>query len=97
MINLDTKSLQQLKTILKKHVPNYPIWLFGSRATSHCKPHSDIDIAIISTTPIPDITLARLETELAESDLPYKVDIVDFAAATASFQAIIREHHVKIV
>jgi predicted nucleotidyltransferase len=97
MINLEKDSLILLKTILKKYISDYPVWLFGSRATDHCKPHSDIDIAIVSTTPMNSKTLALLEAALAESDLPYKVDVIDFASASKSFQMLIRQHHVRIL
>ncbi len=91
MINLESDELERLKTILQKHVPDYTVWLFGSRVTPIIKPHSDIDLAIISNKPIPTLTKALLETELAESDLPYKVDVVDWSCTDASFKAIIQQ------
>jgi type I restriction enzyme S subunit len=93
MINLDAESLMLLKTILRRHVSQYEAWLFGSRATAHCKPYSDIDVAIISPEPIMVNVLAELESELAASDLPYKVDLVDFASASPEFQQVIINHY----
>ncbi len=93
MINLDSESLQLLRAILHQHVPNHSVWLFGSRATPQCKPYSDIDLTIISKNPVPGTTLALLETALTESDLPYKVDLVDWATTDKEFQLIIQQHY----
>ena len=90
MINLEPDELALLKAILIKHLPNQTIWLFGSRATAQIKPYSDIDLAIITTVPISSDVLALLESELAESDLSYKVDLVDWSRIDESFKSIIR-------
>ena len=56
------------------------VYLFGSRATGKHKKHSDIDLGLISkskTNSDFEKKLDQLKSELEESDLPYKVDIVD--------------------
>lgn len=93
MINLDPASLHLLKQLLQQTIPNYPVWLFGSRATPHCKTYSDIDLAIISKHAVPPMTLALLDTVLTESDLPYKVDVIDWATVDADFQRLIGERY----
>lgn len=93
MINLEQDELTQLKAILHKHLPDFTIWLFGSRVTSQIKPYSDIDLAIISNRPVPTVTLALLESELTESDLPYKVDLVDWVSTDEAFKRIIQQHY----
>jgi len=93
MINLEPNELNRLKTILRKHLPNQPVYLFGSRATPTIKPYSDIDLAIMSNTPIPTMTMALLKNELAQSDLPYKVDLVDWASTDEAFKSIIQQHY----
>ena len=82
-----------LKSILNKHIPNETIWLFGSRATPNVKPYSDIDLAIITNTPLSSGLLSRLETDLAESDLPYKVDLIDWSMIDNEFKSIIRNRY----
>lgn len=93
MINLESKELELLKKILKTHIPNYPVWLFGSRCTPFIKPYSDIDLAIITHTPLPLNQLAQLEYELSDSDLPYKVDLVDWSTLNDRFKQLIRDEH----
>ncbi len=96
MINLDTDSLSLLKKMLAQHVNSYEVWLFGSRATATIKPHSDIDLVIITKTPLPISVLAALSTALSESDLPYKVDLVDWSTIDDTFKNIIKKNYVII-
>ena len=75
--------------ILKTHVPNYEVWAFGSRAKRTAKQYSDLDLAIISDHPLSLVTKAALTDDFSESDLPWKVDLVDWAATSDSFKRII--------
>lgn len=75
--------------ILNRLVPHYDVWAFGSRVTGKAKPYSDLDIAIITQQPLDLSTSAALAEAFAESDLPYKVDVVDWAITSAAFRKII--------
>lgn len=48
--------------------------MFGSRITSKAKRFSDVDLFYKDA--IPGTVITKLEAELEESDLPYKVDII---------------------
>lgn len=64
--------------ILKKNLPSHAhVFIFGSRVTKAKKKFSDLDLAIDATDSLSISTLASLEHDFSESDLPYKVDIVD--------------------
>lgn len=82
--------------ILKRHVPQCAVWAFGSRATWKAKPFSDLDLAIITPQPLSWSTSAALTDDFAESDLPFKVDIVDWAATSAAFRKIIERDKVVL-
>ncbi len=72
--------MQDLKKFLIASFPNAQIYLFGSRAREEASENSDIDIAIQSIQPIREkLTQARFEIE--ESQLPYKVDLIDLSFA----------------
>ncbi len=75
--------------ILQKNVPDREVWAFGSRVKGTAKPFSDLDLAIIGNKPLPLATLADLADDFAMSDLPWKVDIVDWATLSPEFRAII--------
>jgi predicted nucleotidyltransferase len=54
------------------------VYLFGSRATGKQRENSDIDIAIKSKSKTLKADLGKLDEIFVESDLPYKVDLVDW-------------------
>lgn len=57
---------------------------------------SDLDIALITEKPLDIGVLADLKEALAESNLPFRVDVVDWAATDPQFQEIIARRHVVI-
>ncbi len=78
-----------VQKILIKHVPDYEVWAFGSRARWNAKQYSDLDLAIITDKPLPLALSADISDELSESDLPWRVDVVDWAATSETFRKII--------
>lgn len=97
MIHLGCEELETVKRILKSHVPEFDVWLFGSRAHGRAlKPYSDVDLAVITNQPMNAPQFAELQEAFSESDLPFKVDIVDWSAASESFREVIRECHVLL-
>jgi type I restriction enzyme, S subunit len=85
-----------VQRILQTHVPHATVWVFGSRATGKAKAFSDLDIAIITDHPLPLDVSASLRDDFCESDLPFKVDVVDWATTSASFRTIIARHKVVV-
>ncbi len=85
-----------IQTILQKHVPDLDVWAFGSRARWTAKPYSDLDLAIITLTPLPLAVSAAMAEDFSESDLPWKVDLVDWATTSESFRQIIARDKVAI-
>jgi predicted nucleotidyltransferase len=92
--NLDIKAEDWLivNRILAKLVPNYDVWAFGSRVNGRAKPFSDLDIAILSDKPLSLYDYATLKDAFEDSDLPYRVDIIDWAAASLSFKMVIQKN-----
>ncbi len=98
-MSLDVRSdhLQIIKTILDKHVPDYEVFVFGSRANGKAKNTSDLDLCIKGSVPVSLIKLAHLRDDFSESNLPYKVDVVDWVVLSDSFRKIIIQNNpVKI-
>ena len=82
--------------ILQKHVPQYEVWAFGSRTKWTAKQYSDLDLALITDKPLSLDVSASLSDDFSESDLPYKVDIVDWATTSESFRKIIEQDKVVV-
>jgi type I restriction enzyme S subunit len=85
-----------VQSILKAIVPDRAVWAFGSRARFAAKPYSDLDLAVVDVEPLSLEESARLHEAFTQSDLPYKVDVVDWAATSPEFQALIARHHVVV-
>lgn len=85
-----------VRNILHKHVPQYEVWAFGSRATWKAKEFSDLDLAIITDQPLSLDVSASLNDDFSESDLPWKVDVVDWATTSEAFRKIMERDKVVI-
>lgn len=85
-----------VRNILQKHVPQYTVWAFGSRARGKAKKFSDLDLAILTDEPLPLAALAALAEDFADSDLPFKVDVVDWARTDEAFRKIIERDKVVV-
>lgn len=59
-----------VRDILHKHVSQYQVWAFGSRAKGTAKPYSDLDLAVITDRPLSLSVSAALADDFSESDLP---------------------------
>jgi len=96
--NIDVPSnlWEMVRDILQKHIPQYTVWAFGSRAKWTAKPYSDLDLAIITDKPLPLSTSAALKEDFSESNLPWRVDIIDWATTSAEFREVIARDKVVI-
>ena len=95
-IDISPGRWQLVRDILQLHVPADEVWAFGSRARRRAKPYSDLDLAIITQAPLPLDTRAALSSEFSESDLPWKVDVVDWSVTNDTFREIIRRERVVL-
>jgi predicted nucleotidyltransferase len=65
--------------ILRENLPAYVgAWVFGSRATGRARRFSDLDLAIDAGRPLTLEEMARLSEAFSDSDLPYRIDLVDW-------------------
>ena len=65
--------------ILRANLPvSAKIWVFGSRSTGRARRYSDLDLAIDAGRRLTLDEIARLTEAFSDSDLPYRVDLVDW-------------------
>jgi predicted nucleotidyltransferase len=77
-----------LLSVLRAHLPSGArAYVFGSRAHGGARPFSDLDLALEWDRPLGLDILGRISEALSESDLPYKVDIVDLAIIDLTFRS----------
>jgi type I restriction enzyme S subunit len=89
VIDLRPHHLEIVLQILGEYVPECQVYTFGSRARRTAKPHSDLDLAVRGQGPVAPERLGRLEEAFEESDLPMRVDVVDWHTITRRFREII--------
>ena len=93
---LSEQDLLLVRQILCNHVPDRPVYAFGSRASGHARRRSDLDLAIGGQTPLSLLQRALLNEDFGESDLPIKVDIVDLNSISPEFHRRIQRDFVTI-
>lgn len=88
--------LGEVLRILAVYVPDREVWAFGSRVGGTAKEFSDFDLAILGDTPVPAAVFADLKDAFRESELPFKVDAIDWATTEDHFRRIVEEQHVVL-
>jgi uncharacterized protein len=89
MIDLSPKHLKTIQDILAEHVPDCEVRAFGSRVTGTTKKYSDLDLAVVGPRRLDPDTLRLLKEAFEESDLPFRVDVIDWDATAESFRKVI--------
>jgi len=76
--------------ILRVHLPaGAAVWVFGSRATGRARRYSDLDLAVDAGRPLSLDETGALAEAFSDSDLPYRVDIVDWQMISEAFRRLI--------
>lgn len=96
MIAIEQEQLEIVKEILRKYVPNSEIRIFGSRYKHTNKEYSDIDIAIVGKEKIDLSLYSKMREEFEESNLKYRVDLIDWNSISKEFKEIIEEGYYKL-
>lgn len=96
MLELSPEQIDLVRAILRRHVPGFRVVAYGSRVQGRARPSSDLDLAIIAPQAIPLGTLGLLQDDFAESDLPFRVDVVDRGSLAPDFQTLIGQHGIEI-
>ncbi|MDE3012228.1 MAG: nucleotidyltransferase domain-containing protein [Pseudomonadota bacterium] len=85
-----------VQQILAAHLPDREVRAFGSRAGGPCRPHSDLDLVIMGEQPVTLDVIATLREAFSESDLPWKVDLLDWASTSEEFREVVARRNVLV-
>jgi predicted nucleotidyltransferase len=66
-----------LKNILSEQLSGYAVFAFGSRVSGGFRTNSDLDLLIEGSGPVPLGVLGELRERLEQSDLSFRVDLLD--------------------
>lgn len=95
-IDMTPRDWVDVLRILREQTPGMEVWAFGSRARRTAKPYSDLDLALITRQPLSLEQLASITDAFATSDLPIRVDVVDWATTSEAFRKIIERDKVVV-
>lgn len=95
-IDLHPDQLAVVQRLLAEHLPGIEARLFGSRVTGTARPYSDLDLVIMSEKKIDRPNLYRLEEAFIASDLPFRVDVLDWSRLSDSFRQVIEQAYVVV-
>jgi predicted nucleotidyltransferase len=96
-IDLPPDHRQLVLDVLRTTLPHRAkAWVFGSRATGRARRYSDLDLAIDAGRRLTLDETAKLAEALGDSDLPYRVDVVDWRTIDDRFRALIAGERVPL-
>ena len=74
---LTEEQLCSVRAIIDSVLPGAEVWVFGSRATGHARPFSDLDLLLTQPRSLSWLQRADLRDAFEASELPFKVDVVE--------------------
>lgn len=93
MIDLPDEQLERVRRILARFVPEAEIRVFGSRVHGGAAPYSDLDLAIVTNERLPQAVYYRILDAFEESDLPVRVDVLDWGRISPAFREVIEREY----
>lgn len=94
-LRLEPNHLAIVQEILHRHVPDRPVWAFGSRASGkYLRKFSDLDLAVEGE--LSWHQSASLTDDFDECLLPIKVDVVELGSVDPSFRKRIEKDFVVV-
>jgi uncharacterized protein len=78
-MKLSTDQVCCVRRALEAVLPGAEVWVFGSRATGRSRPFSDLDLLLTWPDRLSWAQRAALRDAFDESELPFRVDVVEAA------------------
>lgn len=89
---IDEESKAKIITLISALIPEAKIYLFGSRARGTNAKWSDVDIALDAGKELDILRVSEINEIMVATNLPYKVDIVDFYTVSPQMrESILRD------
>ena len=86
VIALTPDEMPTVTEILARFLPGVEVRAFGSRTRHGHKRFSDLDLALMTHDPLSFHELAILEEAFSETDLAFRVDLLDWAATSETMK-----------
>lgn len=96
-LHVNANDLETIVQVFERELPDVEVFAFGSRtADINPSPEADLDLAIIAGHIISLERMVAVERTIAESGLPFAVDVFDFAKLTDKLKKLIEKEHIAI-
>ena len=95
-IDIGPAEWEAVRRILRDHAPGIEVRAFGSRVSWTARETSDLDLVLMTEEPMEVMRLASLRAAFTDSDLPFRVDVVDWASTSEAFRRVIEREHVVL-
>ena len=93
MIDISDIQMEEVLNILERYVPDMEVWAFGSRVKGNAKSYSDLDLLIIGDEKMSINQWGELKEAFQESDLPFRVDLLDWHQISPEFRQVIKQKY----
>jgi len=93
-ISIPIRHLSYLLEQLKLYIPDATVWAFGSRVKGSSRTSSDLDLAVLCDKHVAQKQLPKLNEVFIESDIPFKVQLLDFNRLPVNMQENIKKKYV---
>jgi predicted nucleotidyltransferase len=92
-IDLNPRDCDTLVSLIGQFLPHSAVWAFGSRVKGSSRPWSDLDlVAFTKMEERPQVSL--LKEALEESNLPFRVDLLEWDGIPETFREHIKAEYV---
>lgn len=88
-LQLSPEHLRIVREVLARWLPGAQVLAFGSRVSGAARKFSDLDLAIVSPTPLDWRLLGKVRDAFEDSDLPICVDVIDWRQTDDAFKALV--------
>ena len=93
---LTEEQLCSVRAIIDSVLPGAEVWVFGSRATGHARPFSDLDLLLTQPRSLSWLQRADLRDAFEASELPFKVDVVEADGLSGGVEARVSAERVLL-
>jgi len=94
-IDITEEQRKILVGLLHRYLPDVEVWAYGSRVKWTARPNSDLDLVAFAAPEL-ESQVGELKDALAESDLPFLVDLHTWDDIPKRFHEIIRKEYVVV-
>ena len=94
-IDISVEHQNMLLDLLRQYIPGVKVWAYGSRVKGRGRRNSDLDLVAFAT-PEQAPSVSDLTEALAESNLPFLVDLHVWNDLPEPFRERIREEYAEV-